>query len=176
VRLVRITGGEHRSRPLRAPRGSATRPTSDRVREALFSILASMDAPLASEDGGARVLDLYEMGKEAQGAIVANVEALGLRARARLLPTSVERALASLAKTREPFDVVFLDPPYAEVAKGTVARVLGEIVAAGLVAPAGVVVLEHARTDAAPGCPGLTCTSTRRYGDTALSFYALASA
>src|SRR5437899_4832041 len=106
---MRITGGEHRSRGLVAPRGHATRPTSDRVREALFAILGAMQ-PMQSIEG-ARVLDLYagtgalalealsrgascavmvERGREALDAIRANVAALGVAAVARVVAAPVE--------------------------------------------------------------------------------------
>jgi 16S rRNA (guanine966-N2)-methyltransferase len=190
---MRITGGVHRSRPLRAPRGNATRPTSDRVREALFAILASSDVELA----GARVLDLYagtgalalealsrgaahatlvERAKDALAAIRANVAALGCESRVSIVAAPVERA-SKLVDA--PFDVVFADPPYADVESGVAIAAIAQMVAAGVLADKAVLALEHAagragkRKPEAPAIAGLAPTTTRSYGDTAISFYCL---
>ncbi|HEY6463703.1 MAG TPA: 16S rRNA (guanine(966)-N(2))-methyltransferase RsmD [Polyangiaceae bacterium] len=183
---MRITGGSLRSRALRAPRGTATRPTSDRVREALFGILGSMGAL-----PGARVLDLYagtgalalealsrgaseavlvESSREALAAARANVAALGVEGAARVLACDAREVPRRLAGSA-PFDVVFADPPWALVDTGDAPRVLAAVVAAGLVAARGLVVLEHAARSAVPVLDGLDTTQTRRYGDTALTFY-----
>jgi 16S rRNA (guanine966-N2)-methyltransferase len=185
---MRITGGTFRSRALKAPRGDATRPTSDRVREALFSILASR-----REIAGARVLDLYagtgalglealsrgaahatfvERAKEAQAALRANVAALGVGDRARILASPVE-LLPKLLGDDAPFDLVLADPPYADVSSGTAPRALSALVHARLVANGALVVLEHAHKDAAPSIAGLDLEDARRYGDTSLAFYAM---
>lgn len=187
---MRITGGAHRSRELRAPRGSATRPTSDRVREALFSILNAQGRVV-----GARVLDLYagtgalaldalsrgaeqavlvESGRDALEAIRANVASLGLADRARVVAGAVERAAAKLA-VDAPFDLVFADPPYADL--DAAARAITALVAASVLAQGALLVLEHAQKSEPPEIPGLAQDAelgTRRYGDTAVSFYSRA--
>ncbi len=120
---MRVVAGTHGGRVLRAPRGSATRPTSDRVREALFSILASVE--------GARVLDLFAgsgaLGIEAlsrgaaavtfvdsDAAAVAvvkrNLSDLSLEA--EILQMSAIRALSCTPVAGREYDLVFLDPPY----------------------------------------------------------------
>jgi 16S rRNA (guanine966-N2)-methyltransferase len=183
---MRITGGSLRSRALRAPRGQATRPTSDRVREALFGILTS-----AHVLEGARVLDLYagtgalalealsrgadravlvESSREALVATRGNVTSLGMEARAQVLACDVRDAARRLARLG-PFDVVFADPPWAMVDSGEAPRVLADMVAASLLTPEALVVLEHAARTPSPDVTGLTSTQTRRYGDTALTFY-----
>lgn len=189
--VMRITGGAFRSRELRAPRGARTRPTADRVREALFSILLSR-----VELEGARVLDLYagtgalafeamsrgaahavlvEKDRAALDALRENRRALGLEDATQVLTSSVEQCEA-----RGPFEVVFADPPYADVRSGVAVRAL-ERVAARLAAAyegeveAGTIraiwVLEHDSKDKAPVIVGLTWSDTRVYGDTALSFF-----
>jgi 16S rRNA (guanine966-N2)-methyltransferase len=188
---MRITGGTFRSRAIRAPHGQATRPTSDRVREALFDILAS-----AGAIEGARVLDLYagtgalalealsrgaacaalvESSREAVAAIRANVDALGVGDRVRLVAADV-RAIATADRrlaAAGPFDLVLADPPWDLVASGVAPRAIADLVqrGAGVIAPAALVVLEHASRSPPPEVDGLTRTDTRRYGDTALSFY-----
>jgi 16S rRNA (guanine966-N2)-methyltransferase len=197
---MRITGGKHRSRALKAPRGNATRPTSDRVREALFAILGAR-----VDWTGARVLDLYagtgalaleamsrgaahatlvEKGREPLEAIRANVSALGLQREVRVVASLVERAAQALE--RGGYDVVFADPPYAEVTSGEALRALADVVRAGALAEGATVVLEHAPSrggreepgrggkgdeEAGPPIAGLGWRETRRYGDTCLSFY-----
>ncbi len=180
---MRITGGVHRSRRLVAPRGAATRPTSDRVREALFSILAARGSL-----SGAVVLDLYagtgalglealsrgaaravfvESDREAGAALSRNLAALGEEGRARVIDARVERASKRLGP--DPFDLVLTDPPYAIVAEA--AEALAGLVAGAAVAAGATVVLEHASRTPAPEVPGLTLDDTRVYGDTALAFY-----
>ena len=181
---MRVISGRLGGRTLVAPAGAATRPTSDRVREALFSILGNL--------AGADVLDLYagtgalgiealsrgassatfvEQARPALRALRQNIEQLDLARSTKVLSMSVERALAA-APWGDGFDVVFLDPPYAQVraAHGRLATdvwpVLGSSVRAG-----GRVVLEHAKGTAPPVVSGLELGSTRTYGDTALSFY-----
>jgi 16S rRNA (guanine966-N2)-methyltransferase len=185
--VVRITGGRHRSRTLRAPRGAATRPSSDRVREALFSILASQ-----GEIGPVRVLDLYagtgalglealsrgaacatfvEHGREALSALRANVATLGFDANeARVLDVAVERAGDLLAR-EPPFDLVFADPPYADVANGRAVRALAAVLDRGVLAAGGLFMLEHARASEPPAFVSLALSDSRRYGDTVVSFY-----
>jgi 16S rRNA (guanine966-N2)-methyltransferase len=176
----------YRSRALRAPRGLATRPTSDRVREALFGILDAAGAV-----AGARVLDLYagtgalalealsrgaaratlvESSREALGAIRANVSALGAEATVRVVAADVALAGRRLARDG-PFDLVLVDPPWAMVDAGHVARALGELIAAGLMSETARLVLEHAARSAPPDVPGLDLAQARRYGDTALAIY-----
>jgi 16S rRNA (guanine966-N2)-methyltransferase len=192
---MRITGGRWRSRALDAPRGMATRPTSDRVREALFSMLVSDGLIGHDEDGenegegenGPRVLDLYagtgalafealsrgasaavlvEHARDAVSAIRKNAGALGVGPELVLFDTKVERALL---KIEGPFAIVFLDPPYADVPTPGFAGVLAR--AAALLDPSGALVLEHASPDDPPEIPGLVVDRTRRYGDTSVTLY-----
>jgi len=183
---MRITGGIHRSRSLRAPRGSLTRPTSDRVREALFGILTSAQAI-----AGARVLDLYagtgalglealsrgaaevtsvESSRLALEALKANIAALGLQASARVVEGDVERSARRIASLG-PFDLILADPPWALVDSGDATRALLSLIAEGVLAPAGWVVLEHSSRTPSPTCAPLARVQTRAYGDTTLTFY-----
>ena len=183
---MRITGGTHRSRALVAPKGQATRPTSDRVREALFSMLVSdrLFSGDASGDGP-RVLDLYagsgalgfealsrgasrvvfvEMARPALTAIRENADALAMKV--EILALKVDRALVK--EDLGMFELVLLDPPYADVnEKGFVAILSG---AAKHLAEDGVLVLEHASDDE-PVIAELTVDRRRRHGDTTLSLF-----
>ena len=183
---MRITGGTHRSRVLVAPSGASTRPTSDRVREALFGLLAA-----AGHLEGARVLDLYagtgalalealsrgaahatllEWSPHALAALRANVKALGLETRTQVLQADVGKARRRLAPSG-PFDLVFADPPWALVESGDAPRALADLIKLPILAPSSLVVLEHSARTEAPLIAGLALDQTRRYGDTALAVY-----
>ena len=181
---MRITGGRYRSRTLEAPRGDATRPTSDRVREALFAILGSV-LDLAE----ARVLDLYagtgalafealsrgaaratvvEPGRAAGRAILANARSLDVVGSVKLVPTTVERA-GKAVRDSGPFDVVFADPPYADVTSGAAPRAIDTLLGAlrrACCSPHAVLVLEHGKADAPPDpgrSPGARDPPLRRH-------------
>lgn len=181
---MRITGGAFRSRALRAPRGQATRPTSDRVREALFGILSSSGAL-----DGVRVLDLYagtgalalealsrgaseatlvEVSREALDVIRANLRSLAVEERVQVVAGDVRDAVRRL---RGPFDLVLADPPWSLVEQGEVSRALGLLATHGALTERAVVVLEHSSRSLPPAIERLAARETRRYGDTSLTFY-----
>lgn len=180
VGVTRIVAGSAGGRRIEVPpRG--TRPTSERVREALFSALES-----ATELPGARVLDLYggsgALGFEAlsRGAAHAtfvesdrravqllrkNAATLGFRA-VRIEHAKAETALA--AEPAEPYDVVLADPPY-DIDPDRLQQVLELLVAHGWTVPGSLVVLERAVRNGEPRWPEpLEAMRTRRYGDTAV--------
>jgi 16S rRNA (guanine966-N2)-methyltransferase len=174
---VRVIAGEFRGRQLVAPRGTATRPTSDRVREALFSILGDI--------AGARVLDLFagsgalaiealsrgasqatlvDSSAAAIAAVKRNLEAVGARAEVRR-----EQALPFLGRARaarRQYDLVFLDPPYGHAS--TLGRELSSALAP-IIAPAGRVISESDRR--APLELELALLDERRYGDTLIRIH-----
>lgn len=176
---MRIIGGEARGRRLKAPRGAGTRPTADRVRETIFNVLGQ-------RFDGERVLDLFagsgalalealsrgagravlvEKDRAAAAICAENAAALGYEGRVEVLRSDVAAAVARLAG---PFDLVFLDPPYAE-GPAAALQLLEEH---GLVAPGGIAVAEHDRRREPPEAVGaLRRIDLRRFGDTAVSFY-----
>jgi 16S rRNA (guanine966-N2)-methyltransferase len=182
-RGVRIVAGSLGGRVLRAPAGAHTRPTSERVREALFSILGP---PPPSPDGG-QVLDLFA------GSGALGIEALSRGAaravfidKARPALDTLRRNLAELGVTDRsetilgdgvaylgrpavgPFRWVFIDPPYRT---DLAARALEALPRSALTADA-VVVVEHDRRNSPAEVYGdLLRTDSRRYGDTCLSLY-----
>jgi 16S rRNA (guanine(966)-N(2))-methyltransferase RsmD len=185
---MRVIAGEFRRRVLAAPRGMATRPTSDRLRETLFNVLAPRIA-------GARFLDLFAgsgaVGIEAlsRGAaevvfvekaasvvkvIRENLEMLGVRDRARVQTAGAGTFLRSSTGM---FDVVFLDPPYeaAEEYAGTLGLLGGP--AFGVLAEGSLVVAEHRRKEQLEERYGvLVRTRVLEQGDAGLSFYAAGAA
>ena len=172
---MRITGGTLARRTLDAPRGDRTRPTTDRVREAVFSALGSR-----TDLAGARVLDLFAgsgaLGLEAlsRGAARAtfverhgptlavarrNAAALGVAARAAFV-----RADALAYRGPGPFDVVLADPPYDLAELPALPAALRPLLAAS-----GWLVLEHDARHAFDGAPGWV--QSRTYGGTVVSWF-----
>ncbi|ADU51047.1 methyltransferase [Thermaerobacter marianensis DSM 12885] len=186
---MRVTGGRWRGRPLRVPAGRQVRPTTDRVRQALFNILGP-----AVE--GARVLDLFAgtgslaiealsrgareaLLVEADRRVVAllgrNLRELGLGPEqgAVVWRQDVFAAIAKLADGRRVFDLILADPPYRQGVAPRVVQALGE---GRVLAPGGWLVVEHDPREALPDRAGgeagvLVQVDARRYGDTALAFY-----
>lgn len=180
---MRVIAGSARGRRLAAPPGSDTRPTADRVREALFSILGPPPAGAVVLDlfAGAGTLGIEALSRGAERAVFAdhsraaarvlrrNLEELGLAGRAELHVGDATRFAARLAGEGRAFSWIFIDPPYAA---GLADAALAAIAAGGLLAPDGVVVVEHDRR--APPRPAhglLSKADCRRYGDTELTFY-----
>ena len=180
--VTRIVAGMLGGRRLVTPAGRGTRPTSDRVREALFSSLGTM-----LDLDGARVADLYagsgalgfealsrgaahalfvESDAKAVAALRRNAAALGVAEAARIVGAPVERALA--AAPEEPYDLVVADPPYA-LGDDAVRGMLAALVEYGWLAPDAVVVVERAtRSGELPSVAGIAEVRARRYGETTL--------
>ena len=181
---MRIIGGSQRGRTLRAPSGRGTRPTSDRVREALFSILGDVEdldvldlfagsgaLGLEALSRGARSATFVEDARPALRALEANVAELAGDT-ATVVPGDARKALKRLAASGRRFGLVFVDPPYAMVER---AAMLADLLAAGLLVEGAWVVVERATRDAAPAAPPpLEHRFDRAYGDTTLTFYRLA--
>ena len=159
---MRIIAGSFGGRPLVAPRGRETRPTADRVREALFSILgdvADLDVldlfagsgafGLEALSRGAASATFVEAARPALAALRANIAALARRRTGcSWSRRTSRRALARLAKEGRRFGLVFLDPPYAA---GRGAATLAALVEHGLLVPGAWVVLERSSRDPAAG-------------------------
>jgi 16S rRNA (guanine966-N2)-methyltransferase len=181
---VRIVGGNLGGRVLRAPSGAATRPTSEKVREAVFDILGSLGSV-----AGAHVLDLFagtgalglealsrgaahatfvDSARSAVTAIRGNLRALGVEDRATVVAGDAVVRAARHAPAA-PWRLVFVDPPYrSDLATRAVAALPADHLAAD-----AVIVIEHDRHNAPPDQVGsLLRTDQRRYGDTLISFFA----
>ena len=184
---MRVIAGEFRSRPLVAPRGHSTRPTSDRLRETLFNILGPLDhsarfADLYAGSGavgiealsrGAAHCLLVEQDPAALAAIRKNLAALGLQATATVESRPVGRVLAGFNGLA--FDFVFLDPPYetSHEYTGTLDLLAHR---PELLASRAQVIAEHASRTTLPEAFGpLLRTRLLKQGDAALSFYAVSA-
>ncbi len=177
---MRVIAGSLGGRQLQAPRGRVTRPTSDRVREALFSALGELE--------GARVLDLFagsgalgiealsrgarcavfvERDAAASGVLRANLAALGIGpGRAELRRGEALRALQSARARKETYDLIFIDPPYSQAHDW--GRELPALLP-GLLAPAARIVVESDRR--APLELPFEVARRRRYGDTSITIH-----
>ena len=180
--MTRIIGGSAGGRRLRTPTGDSTRPTSDRVREAMFS---SFDAAFGSITGlrfldlyagsggvglearsrGAGVVTLVEHDRRTAALIRHNVKTVGFT-QVEVLTSTVSRVLAH--PPRAPYDIVFLDPPYA-VHTDAVHEALAALVTHDWLAEGALVVVERSTRD--PELvwpPGLCADRSRKYGETTL--------
>ena len=177
--MTRIVAGSHRGRRIAAPPGRDTRPTSDRVREALFSILGDrlQDARVLDLFAGSGALGLEALSRGAATvtfvdsapaairALRANLEALG--AEAEVVRADALRWLRSAPAAARQYDLVFLDPPYRRAGElgAPLSAALAPVLAAG-----ALVVAEADRR--APLELTMTATDERRYGDTLIRVHA----
>jgi 16S rRNA (guanine966-N2)-methyltransferase len=188
---MRVIAGIYRSRQLLAPRGMQTRPSSDRLRETLFNILAPrLD--------GCRFVDLYAgtgavgiealsrgaahvwFAENAEPALIAlrqNLAALKISQGFTLEDRGVGAMLQRLSRLQQPIDLVFLDPPYeAEDEYSGTLNFLGSVRGRAVLAPQALVVAEHSSKGKLATCYGaLEHTRLLKQGDAALSFFSLAA-
>jgi len=180
---VRVIGGALRGRKLVSPPGEETRPTADRVRESLFNIIATRIS-------GARFLDAFagtgavgiealsrgaeravfvESSRAAARTVAANLDALGLGERSRLVARPFVKAVELLRREEAPFDLAYLDPPYAP---GELLRALRLLAAPGFLAPGALVIAEHELKLAMPEQEGdLRLARSVKYGRTVLTLF-----
>jgi 16S rRNA (guanine966-N2)-methyltransferase len=189
---VRVITGSARGRKLVAPRGLAIRPTTDKVKGAIFSMLAAQalrEEAAGTEDPfpypavldlyagtgalgiealsrGSRHVDFVESDGRARSAVEENLRRTGLASRASIHAT---RAQTVVSTFRSPYDLILLDPPYDDPSAFTVLEILGE---SALVGEGTTVILEHARSRSVPARAGkLDLLRTRYHGTTAVSLY-----
>lgn len=184
---MRIVGGEFRGRPLATPRDQSIRPTTDRVREALFNVIAHRHPGRLH---GARVLDLFagtgalglealsrgaafcvfvEESVEGRGLIRANVEAFGLQGRIKIFRRDAT-ALGEVG-TMQPFNLLFADPPYG---KGLGERALAAALSGRWLAPDALCMVEESSSVAFDPGPDFVVVDERSYGDTVIRLVELA--
>ena len=182
-KLMRGVGGRLRSRPIAGPKGQGLRPTADRLREALFNILAhAYGDPVA----GARVLDLFagtgalgieavsrgaayalfvDEGVEARALLRQNIETLGLGGVTRIFRRDASKL--GPAHPLEPFSLVFADPPYG---KGLAEKALVSARDGGWLKPQALVVVEEAADAGFTAPEGFEELERRTYDDTEFIF------
>jgi 16S rRNA (guanine966-N2)-methyltransferase len=188
---LRIVSGSFRGKTLAAPQGQATRPTSDRARQAIFNILEH--APWSPGVRDIRVIDLFagsgalgfealsrgaafclfvETDEAARGAIRENVEAMGLFGRTRVHRRDATDLGARPGADGPAFDLAFLDPPYAP---GLGETALGKLTSGGWLAPGATVVFERGVAEPDVEAAGFERLDARDYGAARVHFLRFAS-
>jgi 16S rRNA (guanine966-N2)-methyltransferase len=183
---MRIVGGTLKGRNIAAPKGEGTRPTSDRVREALMSSIVNR---LGADLGGAVTLDLFagsgalglealsrgasrvvlvEKDRAALAVIAANVAALGVEDRVAIVGSNALTSGLKKIEALGPYALLFCDPPY-RLDQAPVARALESLGRSGAVAMGAPLVWEHSAGGAVPEPAGFAQERTYRYGDTAVT-------
>ncbi len=186
---MRIIAGTLKGRRIVSPKGHTTRPTTDRVRESVFSVLTSvmgedlddavvLDAFAGSGalgiealSRGARSCVFVELDRQARRALTDNIASLGLAQRASVLPVDVfaQARRGIISDAGQPFSLILLDPPYT-IDPARTGRLLADLSSANAIEPGCVVVWEHA-SNVEPEWPaGFSELSRRRYGSTHVAF------
>lgn len=177
---MRVIAGIAKGRRLIGPKSDRIRPALDKVKQAIFNILGNIE--------GTRVLDLFagtgsigiealsqgaayaafvDEGPEALAIIRKNLELCRFEDRARLFKLKLPQMLARLARRENPFDLIFVDPPYD---KGLVSATLREIVRENCLAASGMVIVERSPRESIDDEAGLKSIDCRKYGQTVISF------
>jgi 16S rRNA (guanine966-N2)-methyltransferase len=177
--MPRIVSGKFGGRVLVAPKGSATRPTQDRTKEALFSILGNISGMSAIDlfagtgslglealSRGADPVAFVELAKAPLDALEANIKTLGVEDNTIVYSCMVEEALSRL----RPADLILMDPPYAYAATD---EIIEDIFSRGLLLPKGTLVVETSAKRVLRVPEGVTMRSERRYGDSKLVLFTL---
>lgn len=178
---MRIIAGEFRGRRLVAPKGLATRPTTDRVREAWFSILGRLEGVVVDLYAGTGALGFeaisrgashaifVESARPAQQAIIKNAESLGITNRITLLATTVEAATKRLL-SQPNVELLLTDPPWTDLI--TAERALQKLLLASLLTETGRMVVGHPKSRPIALAPdsGLVIDSQRSWGDSGATF------
>ena len=187
---MRIIAGKFKGRRLKTPKGTAVRPTADRVKESLFRILSEqvIDANfldlcagtgnigLEALSQGARFATFVDSNYHSVRIIESNLEMCGFHRRhprVQLIHLDAQKALTRLGKRNAKFDLIYFDPPYASKIYESCVKQIAE---AELLSPAGLLVIEHGKVQEADWTESLipdelVLNRQERYGDTVLSFY-----
>lgn len=178
--MIRITGGEFRGRKIKSPHGLSSRPTLEKVREALFDILGNHLEKIRFLDlyAGVGLVGLEAISRGAEHAIFVerelrlvrvlreNIKLLQVQRKAKIFHGSVSSLVLRL--TKNPPEIIFLDPPYGSEEAGIILTKLGY----SDPMPNTRVIVQHHYKDRIPETVGnLTQTRQKRYGETLLSFF-----
>jgi len=180
---MRVTGGIGRGQRLKVPAGDRVRPTSDKVKQALFNIISLKIEGAVFLDlfAGAGGIGIEALSRGAQRVVFVdasrrsvdvvkhNIGQIGFGDRAEVVFSKAE---TFLKKASGPYDIVYLDPPYAE----EIGPLLGRLAGAGILKPDSIVIAEHIKKQPSPESAGaLSLYREAQYGDTVLAFYTFGS-
>jgi 16S rRNA (guanine966-N2)-methyltransferase len=182
---MRVVAGTYRGRTLNAPKGDSTRPTTDRVRESLFSSLVSL---LGAELGGGSALDAFagsgalgiealsrgcsaatfvENDRAALKVLRANIDSLGAQSRSRVIEGDIFTLASRGALVGAPFSLLLLDPPY-RLAWCDIEGLTSALAREGQLEDGAVIVYEHAADRVAEWPSGFDLTTRKKYGSTGI--------
>lgn len=174
---MRVISGQARGLKLKTPEGLATRPTTDRIKESLFNIIAP-DIPeadfldLFSGSGGIGIEALsrgassavfVDQSQESIAVINDNLTRARLEDRAEVIRGNALSVISSLANRGKSFDIIYMDPPYS---KGLAQAALEAVYAVRLLKPEGFIAVEQANTEPLPEAEGFTVSRIKDYGRT----------
>ncbi|UCD84144.1 MAG: 16S rRNA (guanine(966)-N(2))-methyltransferase RsmD [Deltaproteobacteria bacterium] len=180
---MRVIGGSCKKKSLKTLRGMELRPTPDRIREAIFSIIVDElpDSNVLDLYAGSGTLGIEALSRGAKDAVFIenhleairvlkkNLESCQLVNRGMVIRRRVETAIRLLGGKRKIFDLIFLDPPYE---KDLVGKTLKALSSSSILKPGSLVVVQHSRRETIPEALGrLVFTDQRRYGETLISFF-----
>lgn len=183
--MIRIIAGRAKGcRLIPVPSGSAARPTPDRVKEALFNILPSLEGDyfidlfagtgnigLEAMSRGAGKVFFVENNAAMTVLIKKNIEKCGLTGEFEILPVPVERAVRNLQKRDTKMDIVFADPPYE---RGWIGKTINALKSGELFSDRALMILQHSMREPLPDEMGLfELADQRKYGDTIISILAI---
>ena len=181
--MLRIISGERKGRIIKTLAGNNTRPTTDRVKESLFNIIlpklpGSLVLDLFSGSGnlglealsrGAERTFFVEKNRAALKILYENCQSLDYLEFSEIFPLDVKKAIAVISKRNLSFDIIFIDPPYAQGLEVSTILALDEF---RLLKPESIIIVEHMNNNKLPSSIGsLKRYDLRKYGNTAVSFY-----
>lgn len=180
---MRIIAGSFKGRKLESPEGRDTRPTADKVKEAMFSILmndiegkkycdlfaGSGSLGIEALSRGAEFCYFSETSKQAFSCLLRNIKLCGAQEYSKVFAAGYEMAIERLVKEEEKIDVFLLDPPYG---RNLVEIAVKKIAESDILAKEGLVVIEHDKADNTPDCIGrLKKIKQRKYGRVVISIF-----
>lgn len=179
---MRVITGSVKGMRLISPKGNRIRPTSDRIKEALFSIIGNKVVDSIFLDGfagtgnigiealsrGARRCYFIDNYRESLSIIKKNLTNTNLLDQSKLVNKSFVNGIKNISSFGEKIDIIFLDPPYI---KGYIQPALLAILQSYALNKDGTIIIEHSKQDLIEGQKGLVCYRQKKYGNTILSFY-----
>jgi 16S rRNA (guanine(966)-N(2))-methyltransferase RsmD len=180
---MRIIAGEFRGRKIKQPESGQVRPTKDRIREAVFNIIAELIPDtdvldlfagsggfgLEALSRGAKKAVFVEQERESGGVIKDNIKSLGVEDRTKVMISDVFKFLEGLKEQKETFNLVFADPPYS---KGLAKKTLIMINHYDILMHSGSLIIEHHTGESLPDSEGdVSIVKRKTYGNTSISIY-----
>ncbi|MBR1737683.1 MAG: 16S rRNA (guanine(966)-N(2))-methyltransferase RsmD [Firmicutes bacterium] len=178
---MRVISGSARGLKLKAPKGSNTRPTADRIKESLFNIIAGELCDICFLDlfGGSGAIGIeaisrgaakavfIDSDREAQSIIKDNIKAARFEDKCRVIGCDIKSGIARLSQSGEKFDIIFMDPPYD---RGLTEEALDSIVRTRILKDDGFIICEQAIEENEPDIEGLCVFRTKEYKIAKMTF------